>query len=124
MKLESTELTPEIIIDINLKTISVKGVCTPENPIQFFEPIVVAVNKFLKEKSKLNITFELDYFNTGSSKCLFELFRKVVESGQSKSVVINWHYVIGDEEMKEAGELFSQISKLDFTFIEVPFFLS
>jgi hypothetical protein len=67
---------------------------------------------------KANIYFE--YFNTSSSKCLFDLFRKLSLIDQTgRNVVINWHYESWDEDMLESGEDYKDLLSLEFNLIEI-----
>jgi hypothetical protein len=53
---------------------------------------------------------KLEYFNTSSSKCLVEIFRKLEQLQDSgKNVLINWFYEEDDEDMQESGEDFQEI---------------
>jgi hypothetical protein len=58
----------------------------------------------------------LEYFNTSSSKCLLDIFRKLEslsKSGKSEIKVI-WLYEEEDEDMMEAGDDYKTIVKLPF----------
>ena len=64
---------------------------------------------------------QLEYFNTSSSKCILDVFKKL-ENLHNKSVaevVINWYYEEDDEDMLEAGEDYQSILKLPFKMVEV-----
>jgi hypothetical protein len=55
----------------------------------------------------------LEYFNTSSSKCLIDIFRKLESLYlQEQDVVIFWYYEEEDEDMKESGEDFKDILKV------------
>ena len=64
---------------------------------------------------------QLEYFNTSSSKCILDVFKKL-ENLHNKSVaevVINWYYEEDDEDMLEAGEDYQSILKLPFKMVEI-----
>ena len=64
---------------------------------------------------------QLEYFNTSSSKCILDVFKKL-ENLHNKSVaevIINWYYEEDDEDMLEAGEDYQSILKLPFKMVEV-----
>ncbi len=115
-KLDKTNSTPEIIIEQNSFTIT--GVCTPENPPKFFELFKEPLDDLLQLNSPIEFVFHLDYFNTGSSKCLLNLFKSVNQSLSKSDIKITWIYEHGDEEMKESGELYAEIAEMDFNFVE------
>ncbi len=63
---------------------------------------------------------QLEYFNTSSSKCILDVFKRlesIVNNGHD--VIINWHYEEDDEDMLEAGEDYQSIIKVPFKMIEV-----
>ncbi|MFM9005247.1 MAG: SiaC family regulatory phosphoprotein, partial [Flavobacteriales bacterium] len=60
---------------------------------------------------------QLEYFNTASSKCMLDLFRKL-ESVNSKTT-IQWFYEQDDEDMLEAGEDYEAIVNVPFKMIEI-----
>jgi hypothetical protein len=70
------------------------------------------------ELTEVNI--QLEYFNTSSSKCILDVFKKleaIYKSGNE--VVINWYYEEDDEDMLEAGEDYQSIIKIPFKMVEI-----
>jgi hypothetical protein len=61
---------------------------------------------------------KLEYFNTSSSKCILDLFKKL-ERLDGTEVSINWYFEEDDEDMEEAGEDYQAIINLPFKMIEV-----
>lgn len=113
--IKSTDRTPEIVLDDNLSTISVKGVIIPENPLSFFGDF----NKMVLEKynnwSNTILEFDLEYFNTGAAKYLYDLFKKFEDKTK---IIIHWHYEKDDEDILETGQDYEQLTKLVFKYIE------
>ncbi len=101
--------------------LEIKGRSSPENTIQFYQPLMEALEAFASDGDNgltANIAFE--YFNTSSSKCLFDVFKKlgrVEEDG--RELTINWFYEEDDEDMMEAGEDYSDLLDLEFNFLEI-----
>ena len=60
----------------------------------------------------------MEYFNTSSSKCILDVFKKL-ESIADSEVSIKWFYEEDDEDMLEAGEDYEAIIDLKFEMIEV-----
>ena len=60
----------------------------------------------------------LEYFNTSSSKCILDIFKRLdaVMQGGGK-VVVKWFYGEDDEDMREAGEDYQEIVKIPFQLI-------
>jgi hypothetical protein len=66
------------------------------------------------------VNIQLEYFNTSSSKCILDVFKKleaIYKSGNE--VVINWFYEEDDEDMLEAGEDYQSIIKIPFKMCEI-----
>ena len=81
------------------------GRSIPENPELIFRPVESWINSHLEENDALNVSIQLEYINSGSSKYLFEILKKLtfyIKSG--KSIEIIWLYEEDDESMLELGE--------------------
>jgi len=117
LKIEKSNSTPEILVDEN--SFRMLGICTPENPPRFFDTFKTEFDTVLERKTSIEMSFHLDYFNTGSSKCLLNLFKAVSQSRNKENVKIKWMYEKGDEEMRESGELYAEIAEIEFEFVEV-----
>ena len=121
ISIEGTSKTPTVVFDSQEGFLELKGRSIPENSIEFYKPIVESLNNYSdgpKESTKVNI--QLEYFNTSSSKCILDLFKKLesIHKGGNK-VIINWFYEEDDEDMLEAGEDYQAIIDLPFKMIEV-----
>ena len=104
--IEGTSKTPTIIFDAEAGLLELKGRSIPENSIEFYKPVVESLDKYSQEpKDKTSVNIQLEYFNTSSSKCILDLFKKLESIHKTgKDVVINWFYEEDDEDMLEAGE--------------------
>ena len=66
------------------------------------------------------MNIQLEYFNTSSSKCLLDLFKKLENMSKAgREVVIEWHYEEDDEDMSEAGEDYQAIINVPFKMVMV-----
>ena len=119
--IEPTRVTPLINFDPQEGLLEIKGRSSPENTIQFYQPLMDVLDDFLDESENgitANIAFE--YFNTSSSKCLFDLFKKLGKlENDDRDLNINWFYEEDDEDMMEAGEDYSDLLDLEFNFLEI-----
>ncbi|HSA04828.1 MAG TPA: DUF1987 domain-containing protein, partial [Tenuifilaceae bacterium] len=69
---------------------------------------------------KTVVNIRLEYFNTASSKCILDVFKKLeVLKKNSNDIVINWYYEEDDEDMLEAGEDYESIIKVPFKMIQI-----
>lgn len=67
-------------------------------------------------KDSLDVNIYLKYFNTASSKCLFDLLHEIRKLQDEKGVKVSmeWNYIEGDDDMKEEIEEFREETGLDF----------
>jgi len=118
-----TPKTPTVDMNVESGIIEIKGRSIPENSIDFYRPVVEWLDKYAESpapETKVNI--QLEYFNTSSSKCILDVFKKleqVYKKNGDKGVVINWYYEEDDEDMLEAGEDYQSILKIPFKMIEL-----
>lgn len=119
--IEGTPKTPTVNFDATTGKIEIKGRSIPENSIEFYRPLVEWLEEYSKEPQKLtNVNIQLEYFNTSSSKCILDVFKKLESIKKAKNeVVINWYYEEDDEDMLEAGEDYESIIRIPFKMIEV-----
>lgn len=107
--LEETSKTPKLSFDQKTGKFLMSGRSIPENSIEFYRPLFEWLDDYVKNPSdKTVFDIKLEYFNTSSSKCLVEIFRRL-ERINNNSVVINWFYEEDDEDMQESGEDFREI---------------
>jgi hypothetical protein len=119
--LEATPKTPKLDFNPDAQTFLISGRSIPENSIEFYKPLLDWLDKYVQNPLD-STTFEikLEYFNTSSSKCLVEIFRKLEKiNADGKSITIDWYYEEEDEDMEESGEDFKQIIKVPFKMVEI-----
>lgn len=119
--IEGTPKTPSISFDLSDGVLEIKGRSIPENSIEFYKPLVDSLDRYssvLKPATTVNV--QLEYFNTSSSKCILDVFKKLESIHKTgSSVTINWHYEEDDEDMLEAGEDYQAIINVPFKMVMV-----
>lgn len=119
--IEGTPKTPNVSFDHSNGALLLKGRSIPENSIEFYKPLVDWLENYSSSpQPKTVCDIQLEYFNTSSSKCLLDLFKKM--EGMSKGgneIIINWYYEEDDEDMLEAGEDYQSIINVPFKMIEM-----
>jgi len=112
--LSGTKKTPEIKFDYNQGKFEISGRSIPENSIEFYKPVIHWLNQYIKDpKEETSLHMKLEYFNTSSSKCLVEIFRKLETlSSQGKDIKVKWYYEKEDEDMMDSGEDFKAIIRV------------
>ncbi|NOU60301.1 DUF1987 domain-containing protein [Marinifilum caeruleilacunae] len=118
--IEGSPKTPSINFDGANGAFLIEGRSIPENSLDFYKPVMEWLDSYINEpQEETNVTIKLEYFNTSSSKCILDVFKKLEAIfKRGKKVIINWHYEIDDEDMLEAGEDYQSIVKIPFTMIE------
>ena len=116
--IERTRKTPEVRFDASAGRLILSGRSIPENSIGFYRPVIDWVDGMVTSSNATPVVVfvQLEYFNTSSSKCLLDLFKRLEKM---ESVEVHWHYDSDDEDMLEAGEDYDHIVDLPFRFIEV-----
>jgi len=116
-----TPKTPTVHFNAEKGLIEIKGRSIPENSIEFYKPLVEWLEKYAESPQKVTqVNIELEYFNTSSSKCILDVFKKLESVFKNDNEVhINWYYEEDDEDMLEAGEDYQSILKIPFTMIEI-----
>jgi SiaC family regulatory phosphoprotein len=118
--ISETKKTPGIVIDYGRSTITISGVSIPENAYEFYQPILEEFLNYKAVKSEVLLDVYLEYFNSGSSRFILALFLEAAKyDGKYRKASVNWIIEKGDEELRQSGEVFEQISKLKFTYKEV-----
>ena len=117
--IESSELTPEVILDKDSNVFIFKGKSLPENPLGFYKPILNWIDEYAMEPNvSTEVNFMMIYFNTSSSKVFLDIMKKFEAINRSGSnCSINWYYKEDDEEMLEAGEIYSERVSLPFNLL-------
>lgn len=120
--IQPTKITPFIYFNEGESCLTFKGRSSPENPIDFYQSVIDFVDEFeTSQKSVLVVNVCLEYFNTSSTKVLFNIFKQLasVQDKSGKVIVINWFYEDWDEDMLEIGEDFANALDLEFNLREL-----
>lgn len=121
LSIAGTAKTPSVSFDAGKGVLEIKGRSIPENSIEFYKPLVDWLENYAEsplDNTKVNV--QLEYFNTSSSKCILDVFKKLESIHKGKGEVqINWYYEEDDEDMLEAGEDYESIIRVPFKMIEI-----
>lgn len=113
-----TRVTPAVKVDYVNNVFELSGKSSPENAPGFYDKILEYLDSYSNTTSeKVIANFSLEYFNTSTSKCLYDVFRKLKTiDANGKTVEINWFYEDWDEDMLEAGEDYNDLLGMNFNF--------
>lgn len=119
--IEGSSRTPLINFDLKSGTLDIKGRSVPENPYEFYAPLLHAIETYTKSIPPTTIVnVHLEYFNTSSSKCLLDVFKKFEGIHKDGNTVkVNWKYENEDYDMLEAGEDYREMINVPFVMLEV-----
>lgn len=119
-KIESTSKTPEIDFNFESGELLVSGISIPENAIEFYTPAVEWLMTYVvKPQHKTVLSLKLTYLNTSSLQFLYDALKELDSVVEPDLVEINWYFAKEDEDMKETGEDFKEVTRSQFNFIEV-----
>lgn len=121
LTIEGTPKTPTIKFNPEEGKLLIQGRSIPENSIEFYKPLVDQLEVYSGEpKGETKVDIVLEYFNTSSSKCILDVFKKLEKiNSDGNNVTINWHYEEDDEDMLEAGEDYQAIINIPFKMVEI-----
>jgi hypothetical protein len=116
LRIEGTEDSPQIILDLNANVLEISGRSLPEDVNTFYEPVLSWIEDYSKSPlPSTTFNFKLTYFNTASSKIILDIltqFEEMIEEGHQ--VLVRWYFPDEDEDMQEAGEEYADM-------VDVPF---
>jgi hypothetical protein len=122
ISIAETSKTPAINLDLSKGLIEIKGRSIPENSTEFYMPLLNCLKNFLPKKNGgvLTVNFQLEYFNTSSSKCILEILKSLTALQKTGiQVTINWYYEEDDDDMQASGENYQEITNISFNMIPV-----
>jgi SiaC family regulatory phosphoprotein len=124
LDIEASVKTPSILMDESQGSISIKGISIPEDPHEFYYPLVKAIEDYqASPAAKTALNLQLEYFNTSSTLILRNVIKELRTIKEKTELVVNWFFESDDEDMKEAGEEFKLLfSDIDFNVTPVESF--
>lgn len=118
-----TKSSPEVNFDASSGVLRMVGESYPENSFEFYAPLMAWLQEFLNTSSaSVLLVLQLSYINTGTVKCLLDIFDQLEEAaGNGRAVRISWYYDPGNERALETGEEFAEDLKVPFELIGEKF---
>ncbi len=119
--IEPTSKTPKIILNADVNVFEISGRSIPEDSVGFYRKVIDWIDDYAKNPNpKTNFKFQLEYFNTSSSKCLLDVFRRLEKMYKSgHQIEITWCYDADDEDMKETGEDYKALLEVPFELVSI-----
>ena len=118
LKIEPADDSPLVILDKENEVFEISGKSMPEDVIGFYQPVFEWITKYnLDPVQETVFVFKLIYFNTASSKVFLDILMMLEEIHQKGSeVLIKWHSLPNDEDMRDAGEEYAEMTGLPFEY--------
>ena len=102
---EELKNCPSIVYYPNANKLELVGRSIPENPELIFRRLDEWIKLHFEKSEGLDVNIQLEYINSGSSKYLYEILKKLTAYGRSgKLIKMKWLYEEDDEAMLELGE--------------------
>ena len=117
--LAQTPSTPQVRTNSREGRLTMAGDSYPENPFEFFQPIIDWVEGFMADGSApLSFDLALVYLNTSSIRAMMDIFDLLEEAhNKGRTVRVDWRYDPQNERVRELAEEFRE----DYTF---PFLIT
>ncbi|MCG8700876.1 MAG: DUF1987 domain-containing protein [Bacteroidales bacterium] len=103
---KGTSSSPEIEF-YNNGELKMSGKSMPEDVNTIFNPLIDFVKSL--SISRVTFNFNLEYFNTATSKKLIDLLQHLDKNNKVDDIQINWHYEEGDEDSLETAEIYQEL---------------
>lgn len=118
LKIKRTEDTPEVYFDGENGELYMGGISFPDNVERFYTPILMWLDEYIQNPAEItNVVFKFEYFNTSSSKKIYEIlsfFENLKSKG--KEVRIKWLYSEEDDDIRSAGIRYANMINFVFEF--------
>ena len=117
------EATPYVKFDVEHRKLVIKGDSYDDEVFLVYDLLQKKLIEYIEAGNlDLDVNLYFEYYNTSSSKCLYEMFDafKMLQSTNGSSLSIIWNYSEGDEQMKDDLEEFRDFVGIDFSIVETP----
>ncbi len=117
LEIPAKEASPYVRFDENNGELEIKGKSYDEDVIMLFNMLRSKLKAFgSNNPQQLKVRIFLKYFNTSSSKCIFDLLMDIKDVTENNNLNLDmiWNYVVGDEEMEEEIIDFKESVDLEF----------
>jgi hypothetical protein len=116
ISIHQTASTPSVVTDRSRGAVTMAGESYPENPFEFFQPLIEWVGDYLDtETGPLALELELIYLNTSSIRAMMDIFDRMEEAHQAgRQVRVRWTYEPENQRVGELAEEFKEDCSFPF----------
>ena len=113
---------PIIIFDTNSNLIRFEGIFMAISSWDNRGEIIDDVKRYIVNKEKVLVEFNLIYVDSMSRKVFFEIFNLLKSENKSNShqISVVWQYDPEDETIFELGKVLQEVVHQKVTFVEIP----
>ena len=116
----ATEDTPSIKFDAASGVLELGDRSLPEDATEFYQPVFEWLTTYFNNPaSETVLEIKLEYYNTTSAKQIFKMLTMLEEKEPNHKVLVRWFFMVGDEDMRFAGERFARLVDIPFEIMEV-----
>mgnify|MGYP002400227926 CR=1 FL=1 len=116
LHIKASSSTPMAVFETN-GNLTLKGRSLILDVGSFYQPLAEWISQLTAPK--VTFTFELEYFNSASSKKLLEILRLIETNKHVREFDVTWKYETDDEDILEKGQIFEEkLRKARFVYVE------
>ena len=116
LHIEKEQYTPHIQFFESEGRLLIEGKSISEDPFAFYQPLFNWTDEFVKNPFELTVEFYLEYFNTASSKMIYDFVKNIFEAEIKPNFI--WKYMEDDEDIEEYGEYLQDLVGDNLTLVE------
>ena len=115
-----SEDTPKITLDKEANVFEICGKSFPENAVEFYSPVIKWIKEYIQAPNPQTIfTINLDYFNSSSSKKIFEILMELENiTTAGGNILIKWYYDENDDVMFTRSKDIQAVLNIPMEFIK------
>lgn len=119
LKISDSKDTLGVACDVKTGNINMEGNSYPMDAAEFFSPVFDWLDQYINDiKGELTLNLRINYLNSSSTKCLFDLIDRVEEYfTEGGKVHVKWYYKHNDKDIEETGKEFQEDMELPFELI-------
>lgn len=106
-----TPSSPEVDFKFDAHALSLRGESYPENAAAFYGEVLTRLRAYLAEQveTRVEMSIALAYFNSSSTKMLFNLIEALSDAAiAGNEVVVHWYHDEEDDTILEFGQELSE----------------
>lgn len=111
---------PKITLDKEASMFEICGKSFPENAVEFYSPIIKWIKEYIQNPNSETIfTINLEYFNSSSSKKIFEILMELesIKTSGGK-ILVKWYYDENDDVMFTRSKDIQAVLDIPIEFIK------